>query len=348
MGNRMKVSVAIATYNGEKFLAEQLESIVNQSHPVDEIVINDDCSSDRTIDIAQYYAQLYSNISWKISANELNVGYRFNFRKAISRCTGDIIFLCDQDDVWVKNKVAKMVGIFEKNNQVKLLISDFKTINDKGEFLQPNKKLENIWVSPRILKNTDCLEKIKIYEAVSHTQGQGCTMAITREVADFYLKCNLNWTHDNLVGLIAAFRGGLFYLKDQLVNYRIHENNTVGMPIGKWEHSFKEKTMIFLSVCKYCFLKKTSEQCRMNVYNKDGESFEEIERVVGCEESERLDLDNWRKFEKIRLSTIENKKLFQYLLLRIKYREFFELEVPFFTYEQKIVRLVNDIGAIVK
>ena len=157
--------------------------------------------------------------------------------------------------------------------------------------------------------------------------------------------------HDNLVGLIAAFRGGLFYMRKQLVHYRIHEDNVVGMPIGKWgerECGLKEKILMFFSVFKYCFLKKTAEQCRMDVYNKDGEFFEEIERIVGCRESERVDLDSWRKFEKLRLSTIANKKLCQYLLLRIKYREFFELEVPFFTYEQKIVRLINDIGAIVK
>lgn len=281
----------------------------------------------------------------------MNVGFRKNFRKAISQCTGNIIFLCDQDDIWMKNKVEKMVYVFENNHQVMTLISDFKTINSTGEFLQPNKALENIVVSKRVMDSKCDLEKIKIYEAFPHSQGQGCTMAITYEVANLYLKCELNWAHDNLVGLIAAFQGGLFYMKEQLIYYRIHENNTIGMPLGKWgdrKCNIKDKLLIFLSVCKYCFIKKTAEECKAEIYNKEGNLYEEIERVVGCAESENEDLHRWRKFEKLRLDAIKNRKLYKYLLLRIKYREFFKLEVPICTFEQQIVRLMLDLGAILK
>lgn len=90
-----------------------------------------------------------------------------------------------------------------------------------------------------------------------------------------------------------------------------------------------------MSVFKYCFLKKTADECKEEIYNKHGNLFEEVEKVVGCSESERMDLDEWRKFEKIRLNAIKNQKLFKYFLLRHKYKEFFELEVPICTYEQK-------------
>lgn len=346
-----KISVAIATYNGERFLSEQLESIVHQTCSVDEIVISDDCSEDNTLNVIHHYEVLYPDILWKININKTNLGFRKNFRKAISKCTGDIIFLCDQDDIWMLDKIEKMLKVFDNNPQIMTLVSDFKTINSEGKLLQPNKKLENIVLPNRVVNSKCYLEKIKIYEAFPHSQGQGCTMAITSEVAKLYLKCNLDWAHDNLVGLIAAFRGGLYYMKEQLIYYRLHGNNTLGMPIGKWGNRYsniEDNILTFMSVWKYCYLKKTGEECREEIFNKRGNLFKEIESVTGCAESEIEDLDKWRKFEELRLNVIRKRKLIRYLILRVKYTEFFKLEVPICTFEQQIVRLATDIGAIIK
>lgn len=348
---KKKVSVAIASYNGARFLSRQIESIINQTYSVDEIVISDDCSNDNTLNIAYHYEKLNPDIYWKIFRNEKNMGFRKNLKKAISKCTGEVIFLCDQDDVWMSDKVEKMMRVFNTNPQVMTLISDFKTIDQDNKLLQQHKKLENIVLPNRVIKSKNNLEKLKIYEAFPHSQGQGCTMAITNEVAKFYLNCNLEWAHDNLVGLIAAFRGGLYYMKEQLIYYRLHENNTLGMPIGKYGDrytNFWNKIYTLMTVWKYCFLKKTGEQCRADIFNKEGNLFENIEMIVGCAESEIIDLDRWRTFEKLRLNVIKEKKLFRYIVLRIKYNEFFKLEVPICTFEQQMVRLVTDLGAIVK
>lgn len=93
------ISVAMCTFNGEKYIKEQIESIINQSLVPDEIVICDDCSKDNTINIIK---ETLANWSGKANLiiNEDNLGYRKNFEKAISLCNGDIIFLSDQDDVW--------------------------------------------------------------------------------------------------------------------------------------------------------------------------------------------------------------------------------------------------------
>ena len=98
------ISVAMCTYNGEKYIQEQLESIIYQSVPPDEIVICDDCSNDATLEIVKDILNSYDGIVQLVS-NKHNLGYRKNFEKAISLCHGDIIFLSDQDDVWSSNKI---------------------------------------------------------------------------------------------------------------------------------------------------------------------------------------------------------------------------------------------------
>ena len=103
------ISVAMATYNGEVYLRKQLDSILHQSLPVDEIIICDDQSSDGTVDIIQEYIKQYPHIH--LYKNEQNLGYKRNFKKALSLCSKEYIFLCDQDDIWDSDKVKEMVEI---------------------------------------------------------------------------------------------------------------------------------------------------------------------------------------------------------------------------------------------
>src|SRR6476659_477323 len=100
----MKISVALCTYNGERFLNEQLESILAQTFPVTEIIVCDDGSTDDTSTMLQQFERRYFNL-FKIYVNAENLGVIKNFEKAISLCAGDIIFLADQDDIWEINKV---------------------------------------------------------------------------------------------------------------------------------------------------------------------------------------------------------------------------------------------------
>ena len=96
------ISVAMTTYNGEQYIKEQLTSIIHQSRQVNEIIICDDCSKDHTPEIIQSFQNQYKDINIKLYINEKNVGYRDNFKKAISLCSGDYIFISDQDDIWKK------------------------------------------------------------------------------------------------------------------------------------------------------------------------------------------------------------------------------------------------------
>lgn len=128
------ISVAMTTYNGEKYVKEQLESILEQTKPVDEIVIMDDKSTDETVEIIKKI-QEKSEVKIILEVNKENVGYIENFRRAIKKTKGDIIFLCDQDDVWYKGKVEVMSGLMENGNIGVLcskydLIDTFETFRD--------------------------------------------------------------------------------------------------------------------------------------------------------------------------------------------------------------------------
>ena len=102
------VSVVMATYNGEQYLSEQIDSILAQSYPVHELIIQDDCSTDGTTDIVRRYMEKYPFV--KLFVNERNVGYNENFRRAAMHATGDFVALSDQDDIWFPQKLERQVA----------------------------------------------------------------------------------------------------------------------------------------------------------------------------------------------------------------------------------------------
>ena len=119
------ISVAMATFNGEPYIQEQLDSIYNQTRKVDEIIIVDDCSTDSTVRVIEQYILSHKDIDIKLYKNEENLGYKKNFKKAISLCHGDYVFLSDQDDIWKVNKVEDMISIMEENPNISVLASSF-------------------------------------------------------------------------------------------------------------------------------------------------------------------------------------------------------------------------------
>ena len=103
------VSIVLATHNGENYLKEQLDSLINQTYPVLEIIVVDDCSTDATVDIIKLYRQKYGHI--KFYQNEAVLGPVKNFEKGMVLSAGEYISLCDQDDVWMPEKIKKIMDI---------------------------------------------------------------------------------------------------------------------------------------------------------------------------------------------------------------------------------------------
>jgi glycosyltransferase involved in cell wall biosynthesis len=119
----MKISIAMATYNGASYLQEQLDSFAAQTWLPDELLVSDDGSKDETLSILDRFAGSAPFLV-RIVRNELNLGYTQNFAKAMSMCTGDLVFLSDQDDVWYSNKIERIVEIAERTPGCWLLIHD--------------------------------------------------------------------------------------------------------------------------------------------------------------------------------------------------------------------------------
>ena len=105
----MKISIVLSTFNGSEYITEQLDTLRNQTRPAEEVLISDDASTDDTVQIIEDYIAKYELDNWLIRKNKENQGWKNNFARLLEDATGDIIFLCDQDDIWHLDKVQKNV-----------------------------------------------------------------------------------------------------------------------------------------------------------------------------------------------------------------------------------------------
>lgn len=222
----MKISVAMCTYNGEKYIKEQLESILNQSLSIDEIVICDDGSNDKTIPII-VQIQLENPTTISLYKNEITLGSTKNFEKAISICTGDYIFLCDQDDIWKTNKTEKIIQHFINNQSIEAVFTNGVLINEKNEKINTH----TLWDSVFFIENQ--LEKpINLFKLIGSKRNMvtGATLCIKKETKEFILPFpNIKkYYHDEWIAIIIAYRKKLDYITDELISYRIHSGQQIG------------------------------------------------------------------------------------------------------------------------
>ncbi len=199
------VSIALCTYNGQEHISELLNSVINQTYQNLEIVIVDDCSKDDTLQIIRRFSRADSRI--KISVNSNNIGFNKNFELAISATSGDFVCICDQDDVWLPQKVERLLAHL-KDNWV--IFSNSSLIDATGAPL--NKTLIN---SDRLLNTT---YKSFLFENVL----TGHTSLIKREFLKYYLPIPEFGFYDWYMGFAASYHHKLVYLNEELTLYRIH------------------------------------------------------------------------------------------------------------------------------
>lgn len=226
----MKISVAMATYNGAMYIEKQLESIRGQSVSPDEVIICDDNSTDDTYSIIENYIIRNHLQSWKLYRNKTNVGYKRNFYVALKEVKGDIVFLSDQDDEWLSNKIETIMGIFCSDNRV-LAVNSAVTLID--EFSEPlfNKPQKN-YVNSNFLYTEKKLSELTDFDELyisKHNITPGCAMAVKKSIIDEFL-CLYDFgiPHDWFLNLIASYKKGCFFLDKELVRYRIHSQNAIG------------------------------------------------------------------------------------------------------------------------
>lgn len=227
----LKISVVMTTYNGEKFIKQQLDSVFQQTRQPDEVLIFDDFSTDGTLSVIQGFIIENKIRSWKLVKNKDNIGYIKNFYQAIQEAAGDLIFLCDQDDVWRTDKIEKMALLFNENSHIHTLCSGFRKIDELGNTLGEDNKLG--YANHGLIKGY-CkalgLKKISLDRIIKANIAPGCTAVLTKECRDLYLRCaSKMWPHDWEIFIFGAMLNGLYFYNEELIDYRIHANNAIGL-----------------------------------------------------------------------------------------------------------------------
>ena len=202
----MKVSVCMATYNGAKYISEQIDSILMQLSDDDELIISDDGSNDGTIDIIKSY----NDIRIKLYHNETNHGFMGNFENALKRANGDVIFLSDQDDIWSENKVK--TSLIELND-CDLLVHNAELVDGNGISLGKD--------------YFSCLHNhVGFWANLWKTRFLGCCMVFNRKVLDACLPFPKRVVaHDYWIGMYALTKYRVKFIPNILLSYRRHGNN---------------------------------------------------------------------------------------------------------------------------
>ena len=226
----MKISVAIIVYNGAQYLRTQLDSILAQTHKVDEIIICDDASYDNTKEILEEYKNKHPNLFF-IYYNTKNIGPTKNIEKAIQACTCELILLADQDDYWEAHKVETIIKYFEQNPTMNGVFTNGTLINSKGE-LDNKYSLWDVMSFPykKIKSKTELNNSLKLYINTVENAVTGATLAIRNNLA--FLKQPFpvikNLVHDRWLAINLAETNSLGILEDKLIRYRIHSAQAIG------------------------------------------------------------------------------------------------------------------------
>ena len=204
----MKISIAMATYNGEKYLQEQLDSFLCQTRLPDELIVSDDCSIDRTVQIVKEFS-MNAPFQVVLNQNPRNLGYAGNFNKALELTAGDIVFLSDQDDVWFPQKIAVIVSKAERYPEALAIMND-------SELTDGN--LQTVGLTK--------LGQLRAGGFSNKSFVMGCCAAVRRSLLDFALPVPEGYaSHDKWLLEIADALNTKLIFDEVLQYYRRHGSN---------------------------------------------------------------------------------------------------------------------------
>ncbi len=210
----MNASIIMATFNGAKYVQQQIESILPYMDSSDELIISDDGSKDGTIEIIKKITKKDNRVLFFDGPHK---GIIKNFEFLLSKSSKDIIMFCDQDDVWLPNKINKIKHFFSANQSVHVLLHDMyiATNDDINNNTYKKRHFENHYKKQGFIRNL-------IYSAY-----YGCCMAITKEMKNFLLPFSkyVNM-HDQWIGLVGEFYNCSYFMQEPLIIHRIHDKNT--------------------------------------------------------------------------------------------------------------------------
>lgn len=244
--NMVKISVCIATYNGEKYIDEQLLSILKQLGPDDEVIIVDDYSKDNTVDKIRKFNDPRVNIY----ENEVNRSHVYSFGRAISLATNDIIFMSDQDDLWIDGRVKMMINSLEENGTL-LISSNTGFMDDQGNDI------------PYICDGVDARNSTKHFSNVidifkGKTNYFGCAMAFRRDLLRTITPIpSFVESHDLWIAMAGNLARSNSHINENTLIRRVHSNNAsiVQRPIHK---KIWSRIIFLISIIVLTYRLKTS------------------------------------------------------------------------------------------
>ena len=212
--------ILMAVYNGENYIKEQLNSIIRQTVKDWDLYICDDCSSDNTVDIVLDYVNKYPDKITLVQNSE-NMGHKAVFFKLLRMSKGDYVFTCDQDDVWLPDKLARMEPLLRETDVPKLVFSDFSTIDGDGVRTGGSYAAS---AGLRIPQDGDFFPKLLAQPYVF-----GCACGINRRLLELSLDLPDGIEmYDCWIALTAALLGKVEYLPEQTIQHRFHSSNATG------------------------------------------------------------------------------------------------------------------------
>lgn len=226
------ISVALCTYNGERYIREQVQSILNQTHRVDEIVICDDGSTDDTLTLIREIAKT-TDVQIRVFRNVASLGVKGNFKKAIELCTGDYVFLSDQDDYWVPNKVETIITWFAEHPDKSVVFTNAYLVDENRNRYEGRTQFQGVGfrkLQQDMVRNGHGLEVFMMANRAT-----GATMAFRK--ASIELRDD-DWgtmLHDEYIAVKALLNNQLGVISKPLIEYRQHAGQQVGSSISDKE-----------------------------------------------------------------------------------------------------------------
>lgn len=226
-----EVSVALCTHNGVPFIAEQVRSILHQSVPPTQIVLSDDASTDATVPtvreiVARFRAERPKlPLQLIVLANTEPLGVTANFQQAVEACTGDLVALCDQDDVWAIDKLAVIIDQFVQHPELTLVHTNARLVDDRGAAIGED-LVEAIGYTAgeqRAVRDGRGLDVLLRRNVVT-----GATTVFRRSLLGAALPFPTSWVHDEWLAMVAAITGCIVFLPAPLIDYRQHGANQIG------------------------------------------------------------------------------------------------------------------------
>ena len=219
----LRISVVVTTYNGKMHLEKQLLSLLQQERAPDEVLIFDDGSTDGTIELVQSFIRKNCLESWQFYVNAKRKGWKQNFMEGLRKAAGDILFPCDQDDIWYPKKLAEMTAVMEQHPEIKLLACDYRVLYEPGA------------LKATVYKKTPAETQglITRYGFTKHffmNPYPGCTYAVRRDFFDAVKELWFDGSpHDEFLWLMAAVQDGAWFYNSVLMDYVRYSDNASGV-----------------------------------------------------------------------------------------------------------------------